>query len=91
MEELVNQTIGKGRRVTLMFNQPLRATAIDGLAVSEDARSATCSIVDVAADLPPLLERCARAQPGVRVEDVQIDRPTLHNVFIALTGRELRE
>jgi ABC-2 type transport system ATP-binding protein len=94
MDELVARTIGKGRRVTLTFNQPLRNGAAHGLTLSEDARSATCNINDVAQDLPPLLARFANGDTtagGARVEDVHIDRPSLHAVFIALTGRELRE
>ena len=60
-----------------------------GLVLGADGRSIAGNIDDVARDLPPLLQRVAAT--GARVEDVQIDRPTLHAVFIALTGRELRE
>ncbi len=97
MDELVAKTLGKGRRVTLTFSQPLpngQASGLThGMKLSDDARSATCNIDDVAKDLPALLARFAdgRSSPNVRVEDVQIDRPSLHAVFIALTGRELRE
>jgi ABC-2 type transport system ATP-binding protein len=88
MDELVTSTIGKGRRVTFTFDKPLRNGHAHGLRLAEDGRSATCNIDDVARDLPPLL---AKFDGNVRIDDVQIDRPTLHAVFIALTGRELRE
>ena len=44
---------------------------------------------DVAAELPPLLDR-VRAS-GRLVEDVDVRGPSLQSVFIHLTGRELRE
>jgi hypothetical protein len=46
-------------------------------------------MTDVAADLPPLLERIRLA--GRAVEDVDVRGPSLQAVFIHLTGRELRE
>ena len=44
---------------------------------------------DVAAELPALLQRAAAA--GLEVRDVDVRSPSLHAVFIHLTGRELRE
>jgi len=44
---------------------------------------------DVAAELPPLLERIRLA--GRSVDDVDVRGPSLQSVFIHLTGRELRE
>jgi len=44
---------------------------------------------DVAAELPPLLDRIRRA--GRTVDDVDVRGPSLQSVFIHLTGRELRE
>jgi ABC-2 type transport system ATP-binding protein len=46
-------------------------------------------VADVAAELPPLLERVRAA--GRHVEDIGVQSPTLHLVFLHLTGRELRE
>ncbi|MBP7149066.1 MAG: ABC transporter ATP-binding protein [Acidobacteria bacterium] len=53
------------------------------------APEVTADVQDVGAELPPLLAR-VHAQ-GARVEDVHIERPGLHAVFLHLTGRELRE
>ena len=89
MDELVTRTLGEGRRVTLSLAAPLaESAAAAGLTLGDDRRSVSCNIDDVARDLPPLLQRFASS--GVRVDDVHIDRPSLHAVFIALTGRELR-
>ena len=46
-------------------------------------------LVDVAAELPALLRHAAAA--GLEVRDVAVRSPSLHDVFIHLTGRELRE
>jgi hypothetical protein len=46
-------------------------------------------VTDVGAELTTLLGRLAAA--GVRIVDVKLTGATLHDVFIALTGRELRE
>jgi len=91
IDQLVAKTLGKGRRVTVSFEQPLPAGAAvpAGMTLNDDRRSVTGSIQDVANELPALLARLSTA--GAKVEDVHLERPTLHAVFIALTGRELRE
>jgi ABC-2 type transport system ATP-binding protein len=95
VEELVTRTIGRGRRVTLVFDRAAedgahRCAAALGLELLDgDQAGGRVNIEDVAAELPPLLER-VRAS-GRRVLDVRIEPPTLQAVFIHLTGRELRE
>jgi ABC-2 type transport system ATP-binding protein len=44
---------------------------------------------DVALELPALLGRVREA--GGEVGDIEVKTPSLHSVFIHLTGRELRE
>jgi ABC-2 type transport system ATP-binding protein len=44
---------------------------------------------DVAVELPPMLAAVHDAHR--RVNDVSIEAPSLHHVFLHLTGRELRE
>jgi ABC-2 type transport system ATP-binding protein len=89
MDQLVAGTVGRSRRVTLVLDRPVaNGMAREGTA-SADGTSIAYSVEDVARELPPLIERFAAA--GCRVEDVQIERPSLHAVFIHLTGRELRE
>ena len=74
LPELVDRTVGKDRLVTLRL--------VNGGVVSARMR-------DVAADLPPLLEKIRAS--GDTVDDVEVRGPSLQAVFIHLTGRELRE
>ncbi len=98
MPELVDQTVGRYRLVTLRLDAPLDSDA--ALAVSgpagdalpaeiADGRVVRARMRDVAAELPPLLDRIRLA--GRSVEDVDVRGPSLQSVFIHLTGRELRE
>jgi ABC-2 type transport system ATP-binding protein len=94
MSELVDQTIGRYRLVTLRLDSPLdttaflKATGTDNDA-DADPRIVKARMQDVAAELPPLLERIRTA--GRAVDDVEVRGPSLQSVFIHLTGRELRE
>lgn len=74
LPELVDRTVGKDRTVTLRLT--------NGDVVTSRMR-------DVAAELPPLLDRVR--QSGAVVDDVDVRGPSLQAVFIHLTGRELRE
>ena len=74
LHELVDRTVGKDRLVTLRLS---------------DGGVETARMRDVAAELPPLLERVRIA--GKLVDDVEVRGPSLQSVFIHLTGRELRE
>jgi ABC-2 type transport system ATP-binding protein len=92
LPELVDQTVGHHRMVTLRLNSPLATDRIPTLRVEidpADARQVRARMTDVAADLPPLLEGIRAA--GGAVEDVEVRGPSLQAVFIHLTGRELRE
>lgn len=74
LPELVDRTVGKDRLVTLRLS---------------DGGVETARMRDVAAELPPLLDRVRNA--GKLVDDVEVRGPSLQSVFIHLTGRELRE
>ena len=97
LSELVDQTVGRYRLVTLRLDAPLTdgaaadltAGAADIAADTTDARVVKARMRDVALELPPLLERIRRA--GRSVDDVDVRGPSLQAVFIHLTGRELRE
>ena len=52
-------------------------------------RVVTTRVSDVAGELPALLGQVREA--GCRVLDVEVRSPSLHAVFLHLTGRELRE
>jgi ABC-2 type transport system ATP-binding protein len=89
MAELVDQTVGRHRIVTLRVDGPLAAPP-SGVEVSgDDPRTLRAKVGNVARDLPALLGTIA-AQ-GREVEDVEVRGPSLQAVFIHLTGRELRE
>jgi ABC-2 type transport system ATP-binding protein len=96
MSELVDQTVGRYRLVTLRLDAPLDANAAlgvsgvdNGTGADADERTVKARMRDVAAELPPLLERIRIA--GRSVDDVDVRGPSLQSVFIHLTGRELRE
>jgi len=89
MAELVDQTVGRHRIVTLRVDMPVAAVP-PGVDVSvEDPRLLRAKVVNVARELPVLLS--AIAAQGREVEDVEVRGPSLQSVFIHLTGRELRE
>ena len=92
LPELVDQTVGRHRLVTLRLNAPLATDQIPRLRVEidpSDARQVRARMTDVATDLPPLLDGIRAA--GGAVDDVEVRGPSLQAVFIHLTGRELRE
>jgi ABC-2 type transport system ATP-binding protein len=84
--ELVERTVGHRRQITLTLDRPV---AVDGSNTDRDGHIVRVQVADVAAELPSLLERVRAA--GAVVEDVGVQSPTLQNVFLHLTGRELRE
>jgi ABC-2 type transport system ATP-binding protein len=54
-----------------------------------DRRELVAEVEDVALELPDLLIRIRES--GSEVLDLEVHPPSLHSVFIHLTGRELRE
>jgi linearmycin/streptolysin S transport system ATP-binding protein len=93
LSELVDQTVGRYRIVTIRVDAPLETAAV-GLdrtvdVDAGDSRMIRARLVDVGAELPPLLERLRQA--GRSIEDLDVRGPSLQSVFIHLTGRELRE
>jgi ABC-2 type transport system ATP-binding protein len=96
LSELVDETVGRYRLVTLRLDAPLDPKAFleisgadNGTGTDADERIVKARVRDVAAELPPLLERIRRM--GRTVDDVEVRGPSLQSVFIHLTGRELRE
>jgi ABC-2 type transport system ATP-binding protein len=92
LSELVDQTIGRHRLVTLRLDAPLDTVATAAMApmpAGSDPRTISVRMNHVALELPPLLQRIVQA--GRTVEDVEVRGPSLQSVFIHLTGRELRE
>jgi ABC-2 type transport system ATP-binding protein len=97
LSELVDQTVGRYRLVTLRLDAPLSGAVAAAIGGADEGPSVDpgeprllkTRMRDVALDLPPLLDRIRQA--GRSVEDVDVRGPSLQAVFIHLTGRELRE
>ena len=87
--ELVDRTLGKRRTVAFALAAPLAKPPGGFFEVADDPRRFRAEIADLAADLPALLAKLAAA--GAHVDDVQVERRGLHEVFLQLTGKELRE
>ena len=89
LPELVQQTVGAHRVVTIRLAAPLERAAAGVEAAADDPRVLRSRVDDVSHDLPALLASLAAA--GGVVEDIEVRGPSLQSVFIHLTGRELRE
>ncbi|MEM9185692.1 MAG: ABC transporter ATP-binding protein [Planctomycetota bacterium] len=87
LAELIAQTIGPERRVRVALSGPL--DQVNGFAMEPGGRAVEARIADVATELPRLIAEVDHA--GGRIADVEVHAPTLHAVFLHLTGKELRE
>ncbi|MEM6328688.1 MAG: ABC transporter ATP-binding protein [Planctomycetota bacterium] len=87
LPELIDQTIGRERRVRVALEAPL--SRVNGFALDADGRALEARIGDIATELPQLIEEVDAS--GGRIADIEVNAPTLHAVFLHLTGRELRE
>lgn len=87
LNDLVSNTIGTNRRVTVRLTEPLSSS--NGFAMDESLTQVKAEIGDVASELPVLLAKIH--SEGGRIDDVEVRPPSLHAVFLHLTGRELRE
>ncbi len=88
LAELVERTVGSHRRVTLHLDRAPRQP-LPGFDTDSGGATLRTQVKDVAGELPALLGVVERA--GCKVLDVDVRGPSLHAVFIHLTGRELRE
>ena len=87
--ELLQQTIGSQRRVIIHVNHDDHdAESNEKLNIRKDG-TIERSIENVSTDLHALLDELAKS--GVEVKDLHLESPSLQDVFIHLTGRELRE
>ncbi len=85
--DLIASTVGANRRV--VFTLAEACSELAGFTVRGDGRRLVAEVEDVARDLPGLLNRIRES--GGQVSDLDVQPPSLHSVFIHLTGRELRE
>lgn len=95
-DELLRSTIGSDRVVRIQLDRPLRGDGNEPLATSGLKLTATpgeswvtAKMSEIAVGLPRLIEAVGAAKYAVA--DVEVQSPTLHHVFLHLTGRELRD
>ena len=88
LDALVAQSIGRQRHVTLRLDRPA-PPGLGGESAEANGSTLRLRVENVAVELPGILSRIGAA--GCRVEDITVAAPSLHEVFIHLTGRELRE
>jgi ABC-2 type transport system ATP-binding protein len=88
LPELVEQAGLGGRRVRLTLDRAV-ASAPAGFAREGDSGVLTTTITDVASEVPGVLARLRDA--GLVVRDLEVRTASLQSVFLALTGKELRE
>ncbi len=88
---LISATLGAARTIRLQLASPFPAsgTVPAGATLDAERRTITAPAHDVGQELAALLSRTAES--GVEVADVAVAGGNLQDVFIALTGRELRE
>jgi ABC-2 type transport system ATP-binding protein len=89
--ELMASAVGSVRTLTITLGRPLAAGAIiaDDAEIDAARRTVTSPVRDVGRDVPALLAE-VRASGG-EITDIGLSGASLQDVFIALTGRELRE
>ena len=86
--ELTARAVGGRHTVTVALDRP-PATPPAGFSATDRPEVLMATLADVEAELPALIHRLREA--GASVRDLQVRRPGLAEVFITLTGRELRE
>jgi len=86
--DLIEHTVGSERQVHLRIEGFLTAS-IPNLEWDPSREIFIAAVNDPAEELPCLLQRIRLC--GGSVVDLEMHQPNLHDVFIHLTGRELRE
>ena len=96
LAQLVDQTIGSPRHVTLRIDRPLSTPLAPWHVPDRLASQATpfsdvleTRVNDVAGELPVLLQGVRQA--GREILNVEVRAPSLHDVFLHLTGQALRD
>ncbi len=88
LDHLIGSTVGARRQVVIEASGILIA-APPGLTWDGSRKRFVCLVDNVADELPAILERIQRV--GGVVRDLAVHQPNLHDVFLHLTGKELRE
>ena len=88
LHELIDRTVGDRQHLDLTI-EGLDGTSVPRLRFDEASGTYRTSVRSPQAELPVLLSQIA--ERGGRVLDMRMRRSDLHQVFLHLTGRELRE
>jgi len=88
IDELLEQTIGKQKRVSLEVEGTVSKLP-DGLTLQPLTGRVVGACENLADELPNWMESLAAS--GVRIVNLELQTPNLHHVFLHLTGRDLRE
>jgi ABC-2 type transport system ATP-binding protein len=86
--ELVTSTVGRHQQLRVTFGSPPEAS-VAPLSLDGAGTTGTCVLKDVGQELPRImqtLQACDRS-----IDHVVLQGPTLQDVFLSLTGRDLRE
>jgi ABC-2 type transport system ATP-binding protein len=96
LAELIDLTIGPSRKLTIAIDRPLvgelepwKIQASPHGHRNDSACHLETRVHDVAGQIPGLLESVRVA--GYGITNVEVRAPSLHDVFLHLTGRELRD
>jgi len=100
IDVLTDQAVGSSRYVRLRIHMQsgcipgdllssLERWEMEMISESDREKIATMRMHEVAKNLPNLLEEIHRS--GVLVTDVEVQSPSLHDVFLELTGAQLRD
>ncbi|GAA5510203.1 ABC transporter ATP-binding protein [Novipirellula caenicola] len=88
LDELIARTVGHCQLLRIRFPHVVDATR-HGLSMDESGTTGTCEISNPATQLAEILTSLERDQ--LQVAQVVLKQPTLEDVFLHLTGKELRE
>ena len=87
LDELAADTIGSAREVRIVLQEPLDGLTIEH--VTSNGDTLTTTMQDIGQELGPLVDQLRGA--GASITDLRVASPSLQDVFIHLTGRELRD
>jgi ABC-2 type transport system ATP-binding protein len=88
LSELIANTIGPARQVRVKVAEPV-TRPLDQWHVDASARFLSTRVTHVASQLPDMLVAVHHA--GYTIDDVEVQAPTLHHVFLHVTGDQLRD
>jgi ABC-2 type transport system ATP-binding protein len=89
--ELLSKARAGGRTLTMVLDAewPASVPVPGGYALSDDRRKVATDVHDVGTDVAARIDGLRHL--GVKVQDLSLEGASLQDVFIGLTGRELRE